>query len=92
MLIEYRKYEGLLCATGSRCGGGRPHILYNAKSGNYVLWVDLGNDGYQLSTSSSPKGPFTKSTQRAGLDPIHGRLKPADFAIAEASKLFIVKR
>jgi hypothetical protein len=52
-----------------------------------VLWTDNGATGYQFSTSSSPKGPFTKSTKRAELDSVHGRLKPADFAIAEVGKL-----
>jgi hypothetical protein len=73
-------------ATGSRYGGGRPHILYNKVSSKYVLWVDNGMNGYQLSTSPSPKGPITISTQRALLDPVYKNFKPADFAIVEASK------
>jgi hypothetical protein len=49
--------------------GGRPHIVYNAASKLYVLWVNASG-GYQAATSPSPTGPFTPaSTTVIGLPP-----------------------
>jgi hypothetical protein len=84
--MESRKYEGLLCTGILGCGGGRPHILYNEKTKKYVLWTDFGLPGYQVSTSYSPSAPFVKATARADLDPVHGRLKPADFSLEAISR------
>jgi hypothetical protein len=80
----YRKYEGLLCDRG--CGGGRPHIIFHEESKKYILWTDSGLPGYQVSISSSPSSNFVRTPQRAALDPQHGLLKPADFAIEVISK------
>ena len=38
----------------------RPHVIYNAVTGLYVLWVNTydGGAGYHVLTSTSPTGPF----------------------------------
>jgi hypothetical protein len=65
--------------------------LFNEKSKKYVLWTDFGFSGYQVSTSSALSSPFVRAAQNAALDPVHGRLKPADFAIAAVSRLIFLK-
>lgn len=40
----------------------RVHVVFNAHTGNYVLWVNLNKGGggdYAVGTSRSPEGPFT---------------------------------
>ncbi|CAK7229512.1 hypothetical protein SBRCBS47491_007272 [Sporothrix bragantina] len=58
------KYNGLLSET---VGGGRPHVVYNAATKKYVLWVNI-DGGYQVATSSSPAGGFV-SVGDAAIDP-----------------------
>jgi len=88
LLRTSRKNEGLICDRNIRCGGGRPHILFDAKSKQYVLWADSASfDGYTVATAPSPKGPYAPSPKLAALDPVHKGLKPADFTIADPSKL-----
>jgi hypothetical protein len=74
--VLHRKYEGLVSASA----GGRPHIIYDAKSKTYILWSNVGN-GYLVSTSPSPLGPF-KDVGSAGLDPQYAALQAADAAVA----------
>ncbi len=54
----------------SRCDGKtygcfRPHVVYNKKNKNYVLWVNVYDNvsGYRVFTSKSPTGPFTERAQ-----------------------------
>lgn len=49
------------CAGGSGCF--RPHVLYNAKTQKYVMWVNVNKDhgglsGARVMTSDYPEGPF----------------------------------
>lgn len=61
-------------------GCGRPHIVFNNQTDTYVLWMNAGNPGYVVATSSSPAGPFT-FVGRAAIDPAFAALQPADFAV-----------
>ncbi|KAJ9615591.1 hypothetical protein H2200_001666 [Cladophialophora chaetospira] len=61
-------------------GCGRPHIVFNDQTGTYVLWMNAGNPGYVVATSSSPAGPFTFAG-RAAIDPAFTALQPADFTV-----------
>jgi hypothetical protein len=48
--------------SGSTYGCYRPHVVYNASTGRYVLWIntyDVGV-GFHVFTSASPTGPFTE--------------------------------
>ena len=84
-LVDW-KYQGYLynpfvpnpCNDLGGCG--RPHIVFNNKTGGYVLWMNAGNPGYVVATSSSPAGPFT-FIGRASIDPAFAALQPADFAV-----------
>jgi hypothetical protein len=54
----------LSCAP-PRYGCYRPHVLYNAGTKKYVLWVN-GYDnasGFHVLTSSSPQGPFVEQSE-----------------------------
>lgn len=64
-------------------GCGRPHILYNHNTTQYVMWADAGTNGYPVATSSSPTGPFTFLETRAAFDPQFDGREPADLAIVE---------
>jgi beta-xylosidase len=51
----------------SRCDGKtygcfRPHVAYNRKNKQYVLWINVYDNvvGYRVFTSRSPAGPFTE--------------------------------
>jgi hypothetical protein len=51
----------------SRCDSGtlscyRPHVVYNAATRRYVLWMNSYDvaDGYHVLDSASPTGPFTE--------------------------------
>lgn len=51
--------------TGVPWGCFRPHVIYNAASNTYVLWINTGDPGatgYRVFTSSSPGGPFSEQT------------------------------
>jgi Glycosyl hydrolases family 43 len=49
--------------NGSTYGCFRPHVVYNAGSRTYVLWVNVYDNsvGYRVFTSASPTGPFTEA-------------------------------
>jgi len=47
--------------------------------------------GFQVSTSSSPTGPFIRSKANAGIDSAQRGLKPADFAIEEVGEWYSVR-
>ncbi|KAI3399609.1 hypothetical protein diail_6248 [Diaporthe ilicicola] len=70
------KSEGVL----SEVTGGRPHVLFNPTSQQYVLWSNLGA-GYEVATSSAPNTPFSDRGP-AALDPQFAGLQPADFSVA----------
>jgi len=42
----------------------RPHVVFNEKTGLFVMWMDFGEDaskgsiGYRVATSTNPSGPF----------------------------------
>lgn len=48
----------------------RPKVVFNAKSGLYVLWVNwlhpgnFGSSAYLVATSPTPSGPFTVVTEK----------------------------
>lgn len=51
----------------SRCDGKtygcyRPHVVFNKKTGLYVLWINVYDNvvGYRVFTSPTPAGPFTE--------------------------------
>ena len=90
--LEHWTYEGFLFdpeSPDSPCnalgGCGRPHMVYNDRSRQYVLWVNAGSTGYRVSTSASPSGPFTFLQSPATIDPKFEGLQPADFAIETLS-------
>ncbi|CAK7205295.1 hypothetical protein SEUCBS139899_008064 [Sporothrix eucalyptigena] len=76
------KYNGILSET---VAGGRPHMVYNAATQKYVLWVNV-DGGYQVGTSSSPTGGFelVNGSGMAALDPsvAAAGLIGADHAVA----------
>lgn len=46
--------------NGKTYGCYRPHVIYNAKTGLYVLWINVYDNrtGYRVFTSKTPVGPF----------------------------------
>jgi len=51
----------------TRCNGNtygcfRPHVIFNKKTGLYVLWINVYDNrvGFRVFTSKSPIGPFTE--------------------------------
>ena len=48
--------------NGSTSGCFRPHVVYNAGTGKYVLWINSYDVpvGYHVFTSESPTGPFVE--------------------------------
>lgn len=64
--------------------GGRPHVVYNQKTQQYVLWSNL-DTGYTVATSSAPNTPFTTVGQVA-LDPQFDGLQPADETVVTIGK------
>ncbi len=51
------------CANGAG-GCFRPHVIYNATTAQYVLWINTYDTGaiqnYRVFVSASPTGPFTE--------------------------------
>ncbi len=54
----------------SRCDGKtygcfRPHVAYNKKNKNYVLWINVYDNvsGYRVFTAKKPTGPFVEVAQ-----------------------------
>ncbi|MGH6657993.1 MAG: family 43 glycosylhydrolase [Actinocrinis sp.] len=49
--------------NGSTYGCFRPHVVYDAGTGMYVLWINVYDNsvGYRVFTSSNPTGPFTEA-------------------------------
>lgn len=47
---------------GSTYGCFRPHVIFNKKTGLYVLWINVYDNvsGYRVFTSPKPTGPFTE--------------------------------
>ena len=89
--LEHWQYNGFLydpstSNTNNPCipelgGCGRPHIVYNSKTSQYILWANTGSVGYVVATSKSPSGPFVFATERALIDPAFSALQPADFTV-----------
>lgn len=48
--------------NGSTYGCFRPHVIYNKKTKQYVLWINVYDNhiGFRVFTSSRPTGPFTE--------------------------------
>ncbi len=46
--------------NGKTYGCYRPHIIYNTKTGLYVLWINVYDNrvGYRVFTAKTPAGPF----------------------------------
>ncbi|KAJ4395796.1 hypothetical protein N0V93_000010 [Gnomoniopsis smithogilvyi] len=59
--------------------GGRPHIIYNPTTKQYVLWSNLGT-GYTIATSPAPALSFV-DVGTAALDPQFAGLQPADHTV-----------
>jgi len=51
--------------NGSTYGCYRPHVVFNASTKKYVLWINVYDNqvGYRVFTSSSPAGPFTEAAE-----------------------------
>ncbi|MFD2146774.1 family 43 glycosylhydrolase [Mucilaginibacter antarcticus] len=54
----------------TRCNGNtygcfRPHVIYNAKTRLYVLWINVYDNrvGYRVFTSKTPVGPFIEKAE-----------------------------
>jgi len=71
-LVHWTDLGLLFDPTGSvwqtRCNGAtfgcfRPHVVHDAATGMYVLWINTYDNGvdYRVFTSSSPAGPFTEA-------------------------------
>jgi hypothetical protein len=50
---------------GKTYGCFRPHVIYNAKTQLYVLWINVYDNvsGYRVFTSKQPAGPFTEVSE-----------------------------
>jgi hypothetical protein len=50
--------------NGDRYGCFRPHVVHNAATGRYVLWVNVYDNsvGFRVFTATQPTGPFTETT------------------------------
>ena len=70
-LVHWEDKGALFDATTAtwqtRCNGAtigcfRPHVVFNAKTGLYVLWVNVYDNsvGFRVFTSASPVGPFAE--------------------------------
>jgi hypothetical protein len=48
--------------NGNTIGCFRPHVIYNKKTGLYVLWINAYDNvsGYHVFTAQHPTGPFTE--------------------------------
>lgn len=48
--------------NGSTYGCFRPHVIFNEKTGLYVLWINVYDNrvGFRVFTSKKPIGPFTE--------------------------------
>ncbi|MEV4886344.1 family 43 glycosylhydrolase [Chitinophaga ginsengisegetis] len=48
--------------NGSTYGCFRPHVIYNKKTKQYVLWINVYDNriGFRVFTSQHPTGPFTE--------------------------------
>lgn len=65
-------FDATAAAWQKRCDGNtygcyRPHVLYNAKAQEYVLWVNVYDNrtGFRVFTSKNPAGPFTEAAEPA---------------------------
>ena len=54
----------------TRCNGNtygcfRPHVIFNQKTGQYVLWINVYDNkvGFRVFTSPSPTGPFKEMAE-----------------------------
>lgn len=74
-LVNWKPEGTLLNVTG-----GRPHIVYNPTSQQYVLWHNLGT-GYSIATAPAPNANFTP-VGTAALDPQFAGLQPADETVS----------
>ncbi|KAL8286989.1 hypothetical protein RQP46_003995 [Phenoliferia psychrophenolica] len=73
-LFSTEIYSTLCAATASSVSCGRPHVVFNAKSQKYVLYLNQGPDGYTVLTSDSPTSGFVvASTPTVAVDAlVHG--------------------
>ncbi|KAL9062784.1 MAG: hypothetical protein Q9157_008634 [Trypethelium eluteriae] len=69
-----------LCAESGNCG--RPHIIYNEVTREYVLWVNAGSPGYVLFTSRSPTSGYTQLIDRALIGTQPPGTQGGDFSVA----------
>lgn len=51
--------------NGSTYGCFRPHVIFNKKTNQYVLWINVYDNvsGYRVFTSTQPIGPFVEQLQ-----------------------------
>lgn len=51
--------------NGNTYGCFRPHVVYNKKTGQYVLWINSydNSPGFHVFTSSNPVGPFKEAAE-----------------------------
>ncbi|GAA2355540.1 hypothetical protein Cme02nite_48210 [Catellatospora methionotrophica] len=60
-------FDATTATWQTRCNGNtygcyRPHVVYNATTGRYVLWINSYDNvsGFHVFTSTQPTGPFTQ--------------------------------
>lgn len=60
LLFDARTFAWQVACNGSAFGCFRPHVVYNASTGRYVLWLNALDVpvGYHVFTAVSPVGPF----------------------------------
>ncbi|KAL1297200.1 hypothetical protein AAFC00_004770 [Neodothiora populina] len=71
--------EVTVCQGSGACG--RPHIVYNPNTKQYILWANAGSSGYVVASASRPTGPFEFSNITTAIDPQFNGLQPADFTV-----------
>ncbi|QSZ30458.1 hypothetical protein DSL72_000012 [Monilinia vaccinii-corymbosi] len=71
-----------ICEGAGNCG--RPHIVYNPPSSQYILWLNAGSPGYLIMTSYSPTSGYALKSTRAllGHQPHPQTEQGGDFSVA----------
>ena len=80
------EYLGVALPVSARPAGivFRPCVVYNAKTGRFVMWFEDRGGGnsssyYQVATANSPEGPFT--VLPGGSGPMPGAGKIGDYSL-----------
>ncbi|WP_350285800.1 family 43 glycosylhydrolase [uncultured Croceitalea sp.] len=77
------KYEGKLLENQPEGIYYRPHVIYNEKTGQYVLWYnwypELWNGQFGVASSDSPQGPFKIADENVQM--YHSEIGLGDFGL-----------